>query len=172
MTHSKQQRLANIDLALEIIFSRLGDRSVNGVAFEIFDQEFKDIFPTTWRELESRALIELNAGTMDGNRAFIVTGEAWAFWVEKCGLMDDYRKAAITVCKAAKAHIEGRSDDGCVMLEELARDSSLPKNLVENIIESRLLERLFPEKEVGIYWWDHVKGMAIRVPSQLGMEYL
>ena len=58
------------------------------------------------------------------------------------------------------------------MLEELVRDSGLPKDLVGNIIESRLLERLFPDKEMGIYWWDHVKGMAIRVPSRLGMEYL
>ena len=106
MTHSKQARLDNIDLALRIIFNDLGDRAVYEVGFEIFDEEFKDVFQTTWQELEDTGLIELHPGTMGGNRPFTVTGEAWAFWVEKCGRLDEYRGAAITICKARKSGLK------------------------------------------------------------------
>lgn len=172
MTHSKQERLANIDLAMQLIFDRLGGQNINAVSFETLDDAFKDVFFTTWQELQGHHWIEMDKGTMGGNRGFQVTGDGWLFWIHKCDLLEDYRHSAIKICKAAKRYVEGRQDDGCVMLEELARDTGLSGDLIENIIESRLLQRLFPDCEMGLYWWDHVKGMSIRVPSQFGMEHL
>src|ERR1051325_8505267 len=58
MSHSQQQRLLNRQDALRIMLKNVGDEPVWSRLFERDDEIFKDIFPTTWRELEKLHFIE------------------------------------------------------------------------------------------------------------------
>ena len=170
MSHSNDDRMKNMVLAVDLMFKALDDRAIDKVFFQFeTDPTFKYIFPTTWRELEQRYLIKVER--MMGGSLCQLTGYGWRtavddFWDElepKLGPMMS------KVAASLKDFVKGRNEDAYVYLDSLAAGSGVPEDIVFNIIESEILDLRFNMKGAR---WHEGHAPLIHVPLDFGLAPL
>lgn len=172
MTLSREERLKNIDLAIRTLIGELGEGSIIGNAFRRPGPEYADILETTWDDMQELGWIQTET-RFGGNVAFWMTGAGWIEGMKRTGQMDTIRAMLPRLSIAAKNRIKGRQEDGCAHVAELAQESGLSREFVENAIESRLLEVEFPGKKMELPWaGPGTYKQVIRIPRSFGMEYL
>ncbi|HTR39866.1 MAG TPA: hypothetical protein VMH80_28530 [Bryobacteraceae bacterium] len=171
MSLSREQRLENVDLALELMLQTLGDNAIDTVIFELGSDKFTQVQPTTWKELEDRCLIK----RMDaiGHPMCQFTGDGWLAAIELAPkhvkALNEERLSRLAA--ALKDEVKGRDEDGYVYLNSLAASSELPENWIYNAIEARLLEHWFNRK--GANWYGPRGGSPlIHIPVDFGLEPL
>lgn len=145
MTLSREGRLNNIDLALRRIMELLGDGSTNLIFFKVPSDDFSDIYATTWADLENKYWIREN-GSTPRYTIYRLTGWGWIEGLKRTAQLESAFEKLVSLRKAAKARVKGREDDASAFLDELSAEASLPKDFVDNVVDSDLLSERFPDE--------------------------
>jgi hypothetical protein len=170
MSLSKEERIQNCKLALELMLLETGDGFLKIARCDVSSPIFKDIKTTTWRELEQRYLIE-DESTLS-NRRYILTGEGWRTaldlnWNSNKALVE---ARSAKLAKIFKEIVKGRQNDGYVFLDVLASASEIPAGWICSAIEANLLEHKFNMR--GVEWEKNGRGSMITIPVDFGLEPL
>ncbi len=173
MTLSREDRLENIDRAIQKLMTELGDCSIIMTLFTRGNHNYTDIFATTWDDIEHHGWIETEGSTMGATVAFRITGDGWVEGLERTGQLAAAVAKLSQLCMVAKVHVKGREEHAACHIEQLAEDSDLPRSFIENVVESGLLERQFPKRQMELRWWDpQGRPLLLRIPRSFGMERL
>jgi hypothetical protein len=170
MSHSDEQRLLNMQKALLIMLKELGNEPVWSKEFERDNEIFKDIFPTTWRELEERYLVK-SQHTI-GSYRYGLTGHGWytaiqAVWDDNKEMLDEWLG---TLMAKLKDTVKGRNENAYVYFDSFANETGLPIGFVYDAIESNLIEYQLSKK--GAHWYEGRSGQEIEVPLDFGLSIL
>jgi hypothetical protein len=140
MSLSPEERLGNINRALELMTLEIGDNPMNLGFFEHDKTPYTEIYSTTWRDLEERGLVKDT-----GHRIYQITARGWLAgarylgWTEK----QQFRANMSRLSATLKDQLEGRDDDALVDIYQLQRESGLSTGFIYNAIKSRLLDEEF-----------------------------
>jgi hypothetical protein len=172
MTLSREERLENIDLAMRRLMELLEDHFIEDINFRRPSEDFDGIYETTWAELDSRYWIRPISSTLESNFYFRLTGYGWIEGLKRTNRIEAILDILPGLCAAAKEHVKGRTSDQAVNRHQLAEAAKLDSRLVGNIVESRLLQEQFPDREMSLSWWDPTSTDFVRIPLSFGMERL
>jgi hypothetical protein len=168
MTVSGERRRKDTQAALRMMAGEVGDDdSLYQISWSEDEPQFADLIPTTWDELEERFLIK-NQGTLNGPRRYCLTPAGWVEGLQEAGVFNspEFRARCIDLVKYFKRHVAGRRAPALISREAL-RSDGLPFGWVLNVLRSRLLHEMFPERRMNAEWdeWSNI----IRVPVTFGM---
>jgi hypothetical protein len=165
VTWSKEQRNENMVLALRLMLDRIGDRAVDLVFLDSDEPEFKEVFPTTWVDLERRGFVKRSP-------PYRLTGAGWLEALHVAERLDDeFDRDLGILCASLKSKVDGRREKAVVDVSQIVRETGLSEDWVFNVIESDAISRRYGR--TGAYWHpsDRMKHV-IEVPLDFGMERL
>ncbi len=156
--------------ALLIMLDQLDGEAIYTREFEPQENLFRDIYKTTWPELEERYLIKPRHTI--GTQRYELTGDGWYKAME---LIWDDNKDVLNqwlgmLMKALKDELNARDEDVWVDFEPFVIASGLPLGFVYNAIESNLIEIRLSKK--GAHWYESQPGQTIEIPSRFGLPLL
>ena len=169
MSLSKQERLENLDLAITLMMSELGEQDVCSVYFDIDGNSSKNIFPTTWQQLENDGYIERH-DTLTSNGCRL-TGSGWLEGLKLTGKLGDPELTVQIgrIMAALKTSIDGRNAPAFVSPESIAEQADVSYGLVFNVIDSRFIYIILNRHDAD---WEGQRGNIIKVPIDFGLEPL
>src|SRR5690242_1995521 len=99
MSLSRAQRLANLEYALKLFVRDVGDQYYRNVWFTPEGDEYDQIFPTTWNELEEQGYAKHVV-----HDRYKLTGYGWLAGLELSGLLEslEFKARLGTIAKAFK----------------------------------------------------------------------
>jgi hypothetical protein len=147
VTFSDARRTDNVNHALGILMSALGNRALSDYAFMQTSSIFAGILPTTWDELQQQSWIRTTDSLF-----FFLTGSGWKAGLKLTGqLDDDFRNMAFKLVGALKEKVAERLEDACVCVHDFETDG-ITAGWVFNVVESRVLEDIDPPRSYDLRW--------------------
>lgn len=151
MSHSKEQRLENVHLALKSLQQSMGTAFVSTYAFD--STKMEGIFPTTWTGMRDHYKYVENAPGF--NHLYKLTAAGWAEALRVEGVVGkpEFKKELGQLCRFMKDQVKGRSED---------------VTMNSTIIEAKLIE-----SEMGRYGAKLMKefnGAIVVIPANFGLE--
>jgi hypothetical protein len=170
MPLSDKTRTENIDKALVIMLEDLKNEPIWTREFEPDEAIFKDIFKTTWPDLEEDVLVKPKH-TLACKR-YAMTGYGWyrameLVWEEHKSILDPLLGK---IMATLKSYVDGRNEDAWVDCKEIAERADIQFGLVYNIIESDFIECHLHKK--GPKWYEGRSGDTVEIPSRFGLPLL
>ena len=168
MSLSKEERVADCNLALRLMCEAVGDKDLLLAECEIASPPFDAIRNTTWQQLEYDCLIK-DSSTI-GCRRYILTGDGWrkALDLNWDAYKTQFMTRLSTLSKALKDIVKGRSEDGYTYADALANQTGIPAAWISNVIEAKLLDNQFDMQ--GVEWYDD--SGTIVIPLSFGLRPL
>ncbi len=168
MTISQEKRLANIESALVQVMGLLHEDGYAKVRFER-DVDFHDILSTTWADIESLGWIE-DCSTQD-KRLLRLLGAGWIEGLRRTGNLSDdsFQEKLIALKRLFKSCLKGRTGDAWLPVSRCVKETGLSERWIVSVIESGLLEEMFPDEILDVDWWSSGQRSVIRVPIRFGM---
>jgi hypothetical protein len=165
-----EERLENINKALIIMLDELKDEPVWAREFEPDKPIFKDIFKTTWPDMEDGSMLKPQH-TLACKR-YALTGYGWYRAME---LMWPHQKSCLEpllgkLMATFKSHVDGRDEDAWVDCDDIAREADIAYGFVYNVVESNFIEYHLEKK--GVQWYEGRSGHTIEIPSRFGLPLL
>ena len=170
MSHSKEERQANVNLAIELLFERLGNQWIREVYFDSNDGALAALYPTTWLELTERYYFLTQED--DEPTLYQLTTAGWVEGLKRKQLLNhpDFLATVGELCSALKRSVKGRSEDALVEFDEIVKETKLPKGLLCNIIDADIID--YELKRYGAKWRRSFEGRLLDVPLNFGLEWL
>jgi hypothetical protein len=167
MTLSREERDANVKLALQLMLDKMGDEWANAVYFDRHDSVFENILDTTWKELKDSHYVDDAIGFQ---RSYRLTSFGWVAALKCSGLLGsrELSECVGRLAAALKRFVEGRHQGKYVSVEEVAVMSGLPEGFVANAIDSSLIEVVLTRQ--GASWVYRNRGLLINVPITVGFN--
>jgi len=170
MSLSKEEREANLKLALGLLLDALGDLYTSEMYFSESEEEFEDIYATTWTDLKRRRWIR-DVSVMEEER-YRLTEYGWR---EGIILLEKHKDIAFReklgkLCAAMKGFVKGRRDNVIADVEDISSKSGLPSGFVQNVIDSHILEICLNVQ--GAEWVNNRRMYDILIPLDFGLERL
>ena len=174
MSHSDDARRTNKKQALIAMVRVIGEHRFTHVYFSADDDEVKDTFQTTWRELMDDGLVDDTRSVM-GQARYRLTSAGWLRGLLLAGDVDTpvLRERCVRLAQALKRVVKGRKShyDEFADVQAIATDAGVPADWVVNAIKSRLLSVVFPDDR-----WDAQmdprSANTIRVSPTFGLNHL
>jgi hypothetical protein len=167
MTISNKARQANYTLAFDRIMAIVGDGSFS-LLIDPRRIDFKDVIPTTWEDLEREGLLVKDAGGI-GFQHYRLTSEGWIAGLERLGKLREtvFRQDLQKLLAALKSWVEDRLPHS-VLPDQIAARAGLSLDFIGNVIQTKLLEREFPNDLVDVLWrgWNR----AVTIPGGFGRK--
>jgi len=141
MTLSRASRDRNFKDALMRMAEDIGEGAVYACDFESNSDRYRDILPTTWDLLMERGYVKF--------RWFDAYNLTVAGWAEGVILLGWHQTPAFApklsrLMAALKDEIKGREHyEAYLPVSTAAASTGIPEELIRNIIEGRLIERVF-----------------------------
>lgn len=166
MSHSKEQRLANVHLALKSIKQLMGQEFVSKYAFD--STKIEGIFPTTWTDMRDHYGYVENVTGFTHLYRLKASGWVEALRVEGVVGTPEFKKELGQLCRYMKDRVKGRSEDVTLNVQDIAAATGIPTGTISTIIEAKLIE-----SEMGRYGAKLVKefnGGLVVIPANFGLE--
>jgi hypothetical protein len=165
MSHSPEKRRENKEEALRSMVIEAQDQMILTTTFWPSDDRFKDIYDTTWLELEHDYLIESTSPKEP--ILYRLTGSGWIAGLRLTEIWTStaFREKAGKLSEMLKRKIKGRHEDVIVELQDVIQGSTLPSGFVYNAIESHLLQELYNIHDAQ---WDDYKSHLV-IPRTFGL---
>lgn len=167
MSLSKEERLDNIRLALNLLLEALGNQYYRTPLFNREADVFDKMFSTAWQELIDKCYLRSTA-----NGYFLeLTASGWRECLRLSGKLQDdtFKRYLGRISQVLKDRVKGRHHAQFVRPEEVATEVGIPLGLVLNVIDSDLL--MYEFNRVTAKWASH-EGGAIEVPTNFGLELI
>jgi hypothetical protein len=171
MTISARQRRQNQELSIAKIMEYLGEDCFDK-SFGDSNPNFKEVLPTTWQELKRHGWIIQVQGVFGENARYELTGSGWIEGLRLTGKLQApaLRTQLIDLKTKLKALVKGRQREAAINLRQFSRESGISREWIYNVIESRLLSKLFPAELADLKWVDSCRGFMFEVPTDFGMK--
>lgn len=168
MSLSTDSRINLMKAALAMMLDQLGTKAINSDTFHTSEAPFASIPPAIWRELEGQYLTR-PCDTF-GDPQCQLTGSGWYQALEMTGRLTSpiFVEKVSKITATMKDAVKGRQQDGYLTIDQLASKAGLPEDLVYNVVESRLIGRLFRIHDAE---WEE-PGLWIRIPLTFGLPPL
>lgn len=166
MSHSPQERLANMDVALMAFIGRVQGHCFSSYSVHTIAPEFVDVFSTTWIELYNNGYLEHTSS----RGYYRLTCHGWVEAIKLSGYWDS-RELNVTLsllCKNLKDRIKGRTDSVTVHIDIVATEIGVPVELLHNIIDADLFDRKLCRS--GAAWASMMPKGDINVPITFGLK--
>ena len=169
MSHSRQERLDNIDQLIQILMERTSPNWVKMSICETTDPALTKIFPTSWSDARGLGYVQQVSGFRSH---YQLTGTGWVKGLELNGILNapDFNTMLGKVCKSLKDLVKGREQAGRIDIEIIARQTEIAVGMISNIIEANLIETRLGRS--GATWAKGFGGKWIVVPIDFGLEPL
>ena len=144
MSLSKQARIDNMLLALNLMLNELGDNPYDFLFANANAIEYEAIESTTWKELIDQGLIK----NVKSTASMFFTGRGWRTIVMHLKLHEEeeFRGHLSKLSAALKAHVKGRQKPAIVDVHTLSRDTDLPLSFILNVLQSHMIDHVFKIK--------------------------
>ncbi len=156
MSHSKEQRLENVHLALKSLQQSMGTAFVSTYAFD--STKMEGIFPTTWTGMRDHYKYVENAPGF--NHLYKLTAAGWAEALRVEGVVGkpEFKKELGQLCRFMKDQVKGRSEDVTMNVQAIATPTGIPAGTISTIIEAKLMKEF--------------NGAIVVIPANFGLELL
>jgi len=172
MTVSPARRLKDQATALSLMASEIGDQDyqLERTFWSEDAPEFTALVSTTWDELEQQGLVHQHA-TFSKVRRFYLTHAGWIAGLQAAGLFNtpEQRERCILLIQYFKRQVKGRQDAATLTRTDLQHDQQ-PFGWLLNVVQSDLLQLLFPEQQMHVDWDE--QHSVVRIPATFGMQRL
>jgi hypothetical protein len=170
MTVSRDDRLENRALALELLLKFAGDQAVWCMDFLDPDEvpELKAVYPTTWKELDESGYVKRFGGL--NYTLYQLTPLGWLRGLQITGQdqSPEFKERLGRLAAVLKISVKGRHEEAWVDLETVAKEANLPVGWVSNAVEAGAIEECFNRQGAHL---DDSQTVAI-VPIDFGLEML
>ncbi|MGC9972554.1 MAG: hypothetical protein ABSE56_18380 [Bryobacteraceae bacterium] len=140
MTKSREDRVANLALALKLMTEDAGENALYRIDININAERYRQIYATTWKELLDRGLVEYFF--ID---TYHLTTLGWRNGVQLMKLHEEpaFRQKMSKLAAILKDQVTGRREERYLHVSQAARITGLPEDLIYNMLESKLLDHCF-----------------------------
>lgn len=168
MTLSRDTRVHKMAEALRIPLDRLGDRPIYMDEVLSDDESVKDIYATTWQELEERGLVKARYGIAWCR--YQLTGHGWLKALKLKGELEtpEFQERLGRLNATLEGFVKGRREEGIEQVHVVAAKAEVSEEWLYNILESRIWQREL--KRIGAEF-DDSQTMVI-IPIRFDMEPL
>lgn len=144
----------------------LGERHIDEACFDADDPRYKDIYPTTWQDLEDHYLIDCLG--QRGRRLCVLTWGGWMEGLEITGTLEtpEFRDRVERVMAALKAEVAGRRQKALAEPSSIAARARVPVGFVFNFVVSHYADLVL--NRVGASW--SPRENVIEIPVNFGLE--
>ena len=165
MSISRQKRTENLDEALRLMLSIIGDGRLHWTLFDLNDARFTGILTTTWEELEAAGSVE----RVQWDYRFTAYG--WLKALEAAGRLGDteMKEKLGKLSAAMKRRCEegGRHRDGST-IQELAQETGFSEDWIYNVVESHLIRECLNRVDCNWEPGDQMKNYVM-IPARFGL---
>lgn len=169
MSYSKEQRMANAELALRRMTEKLGDRAFYEMMLETSDQALVDIFPTTFELLEEKGLAQ--AFRAIGWARWGLTADGWLAGIQLLGQLEEAKQRVGPIMAAIKDCVKGRQSFVFMYSGAIAQKAGVSAGFMANVLESDFITRVLSRKSV-----DSARrgkpDYLLKIPIDFGLELL
>jgi hypothetical protein len=153
MTISPEEQLQNVDLALRLVLTELGDGAIFETFFDPRSDSYKVILATTWKELCDQRWLEERE--LYGYPHYRFTGSGWveALWKTGAGEGLELQESSGKLARALKVNVKGRRED---VIVESSSQYSAPRRFPSGNLAPHPLQ---------------VPGACASTPSRHSREY-
>lgn len=166
MTISSKTQRDNYDLALRVIMEKLGDAYFSSL-IDPCSIEFQGVIRTTWEDLVRDGLLNKEDGT--GIQRYRLTPMGWIEGLERLGKLKEptFRQDLKKLLASLKSWVEDRLPKH-PLPDQIAGKAGLSLEFIGNVLETKLLERQFPNDHVDVEW----RGLkrAVTIPGVFGRK--
>lgn len=168
MSLSREDRLRNANRALQLMLELLGSEVISTFEFDIDKPPFEgQVYPTTWKYLEDRGLIEVCSSLAD--RRCTLTGMGWLSGLQAIGAQQspELAKQVGRIMSVLKSLVKGRKEMTFTNVAAVAKEADVPVGLVYNIVVSNYIRSVLGRIEANL-----AGDFDIEVPVDFGLEEL
>lgn len=162
MTHWKEDRSKNEDLALRLMLEALPvDQPYDCTDVHGDREPFLDVYHTTWECLERKGFVRPR-----GHNRYRLTGSGWIACLEVIGKSDteEFKKNAGRLSGALRGKLGDSSVAVTVPIQDLVNETGLLESFIYNAIDSHLLFHLFQCRDASWALDDSVMKNHVEVP--------
>ncbi|MGA2274436.1 MAG: hypothetical protein ABSH00_12845 [Bryobacteraceae bacterium] len=143
MTKSREDRVANLLLALKLMTEDVGENALYRTDIAVDSERYRQVYGTTWKELLDRGLIEYFC--LD---TYHLTPTGWGKGVQLLKLNEDatFGQKMSKVAATLKDQVKGRRDEQYLHVSQAAQMTGLAEDLIWNMLESKLLDHCYNMK--------------------------
>ena len=134
MSHSREERIRNIESALRLVMEELGSRAIWELLVDPDNAHYADIYSTTWEEMKNHYL--LKAFPVIGHTDYGLTGYGWLKGLELLGKIEQAKVEVGKITKAIKDCMDGRNEIKFVYSDPIASAAGVSEGFLHNVIES------------------------------------
>jgi hypothetical protein len=168
MSHSKEERQANVDLALNLFMKELGTKWIQTYLIDPNDGNYADILATTWGELSDRyQYVHKAIGYL-----CVLTPAGWMTGLDLSGVLgtEEFNRQVGELCACLKRRVKGRKEPALITLEDVASETSLPTGFIANLIDADYIN--LELRRYSASWAGGFQGTLLVVPTNSGLEWL
>jgi|GEM_PF-5299190 len=143
MTRSREDRVANLALALKLVAEEVGENALYRIDIDINSERYRQIYRTTWKEMLDRGLVEYFF--ID---TYHLTTVGWRKGVQLLKLNEEatFRQKMSRLAATLKDQVKERREEQYLHVSQAAQMTGLAEDLIWNMLESKLLDYCFNMK--------------------------
>ena len=169
MSYSKEERQANVDYAMNLFFTKLGNQWIRTFFIDPTHADFSEICPTTWGELTERySYIK----ALLGGDLYALTPSGWLKCLEFRAIpkTPEFQRDVGKLCASLKDYIKGRKESALVTVEALAAETNLPAGFICNLMDADFIN--LELRRYSASWASGLEGRMLVIPTNCGLEWL
>jgi len=168
MTKADADRCSDAVKLLVALLEELGDDAIDVRLFDAGHPEYAAFLNTSWSELEASEFIV--STPVPPAFFYRFTPSGWIEALVRRGFLEDQGvKSRLAKLAAVLKHkVRGRTAAAVVTLDSLAQESAVPAGWVFNVVDSRLMNRVYHRRDAS--WLGGARGRLVAVPADFGMK--
>jgi len=167
MTKADEDRRSDAEKLLGALLEELREDAIDVRLFDPGRTEYAGFLKTSWSELEASEFIV--STPVPPAFFYRLTPSGWIEALVRRGFLEDQsvRSRLATLASVLKRKIKGRTASAVATLDGLAQESAIPAGWIFNVVDSRLINRIYHKRDAS--WLEGARGRLVAVPADFGM---